>query len=242
MSDLIVKQEADLRQLAKRINEEHAECERALKDGLQHAVEAGKLLIEAKKQCEHGKWLPWIKESCEFSARTAQGYMRVSNKLLDDGNAQRVAHLSFRQVMVELSESAVGDEVSADFEVLKDVFTAALLAGETGNMALVDSAWEDIDRTVEHLNARGEEWLEAIGRCDDLDEVQGYVDRARRYANICTEFDINCRMLLGRMLTELEARFGCKLPTKDGRIDLDLIELIGQTCRERAAELEAVGA
>lgn len=242
MSDSIVKQEADLSQLAKRINREHAACERALKDGLQHAVEAGKLLIEAKKQCEHGKWLPWIKESCEFSARTAQGYMRVSNKLIEDGNAQRVAHLSYRQAMFELSEPALGGEFGADLEVLKDVFTAALLGFEANNVALVDSAWDDIERAQEHWAARSKEWIEEIGRCNDAGEAKVYVDRSRRYSNVCTDFYIRSQRLLGQKLTELESRFGCKLTTKDGRIDFDLIELIGQTCRERAAELEAVGA
>ncbi|MCH8852817.1 MAG: DUF3102 domain-containing protein, partial [Planctomycetes bacterium] len=93
-----------LPQLAKRINEEHAAAEAAMRDGLSHAVEAGKLLIEAKKQCEHGKWLPWISHNCDFKRRTAQGYMWLSKKLLEDGNAQRAAHLSCRQVASEMFE------------------------------------------------------------------------------------------------------------------------------------------
>jgi hypothetical protein len=33
---------------------------------LQHAKNAGDLLIEAKKQCGHGNWLPWVKTTPPF--------------------------------------------------------------------------------------------------------------------------------------------------------------------------------
>ena len=123
-SDSTTTRATGLPQLAKRINEEHAAAETAMRDGLSHAVEAGKLLVEAKKQCEHGKWLPWIKESCEFSARTAQGYMRVASKLLEDGNAQRVAHMSYRQALNELEEmqrAIAADERCARRETLSSI-------------------------------------------------------------------------------------------------------------------------
>jgi len=40
------------------------------------AVKIGTMLIEAKEQLAHGKWLKWLKKNCpEISERTAQHYM-----------------------------------------------------------------------------------------------------------------------------------------------------------------------
>jgi hypothetical protein len=69
-----------LAELAARINAEHNQAEAALKKGLQHAKNAGDLLIELKKQCKHGEWLPTLKRYVKFSDRTAQAYMRVSRR------------------------------------------------------------------------------------------------------------------------------------------------------------------
>lgn len=62
--------------LAAEINAEHRACMEAMRGGLEHAIEAGRLLIEAKAQCSHGDWLPWLAEHFEADAQTAQRYMR----------------------------------------------------------------------------------------------------------------------------------------------------------------------
>src|SRR3972149_5629425 len=84
--------------LARQINAAHHACLAAAQASLQHAVEAGRLLSEAKARCRHGKWLRWGGENCQFSERTAQVYMRVYERFsaLPEVNAQRAAHLSLR--------------------------------------------------------------------------------------------------------------------------------------------------
>ena len=64
--------------LATRIRTEHAAVSIALKQSLEHAMVAGDLLIEAKRQVSHGEWLPWLSDHCMISERTAQLYMRVA--------------------------------------------------------------------------------------------------------------------------------------------------------------------
>lgn len=236
--------------LAERINKHHAACERALKDGLRHAVEAGKLLIEAKKQCEHGKWLPWIKESCEFSARTAQGYMRVFNKLLDAGNAQRVAHLSYRQTMVELSESGVSDtagavlEVDADVAELESLLQEFLQAFKDDRCWLMDKLDEQIgvvrDRIFTYCNdvaPRAED--RPISCTDDLQEIHHVSRMANRCANLFAEYRLRGDVEAGKKVTQLQELLGAELPTHKGKIDFGLIAL---AARERITELEAVEA
>jgi Protein of unknown function (DUF3102) len=53
------------------------EVVRSLKRGIENAITAGNLLIEAKaKLNKHGQWLPWLRANCTMSERTAQLYMR----------------------------------------------------------------------------------------------------------------------------------------------------------------------
>lgn len=67
-----------LTDLAARIRTEHAATAEALRESVRHAIAAGELLIEAKAQLQHGQWLPWLRDHCAISERTAQLYMRVA--------------------------------------------------------------------------------------------------------------------------------------------------------------------
>jgi hypothetical protein len=96
---------ADLGDLAGRINQEHRQCEDAVRAGLEHARNAGRLLAEAKGKVTHGQWLPWLEKHCDFSVRTAQGYMRVAERWPElESKAQRVSHLSYREALSILAE------------------------------------------------------------------------------------------------------------------------------------------
>jgi len=87
---------APLQALAAQINAAHAKAEFTLRAGLAHAKRAGELLVEAKAQLPHGQWLPWLKESCQFSERTAQAYMRVAERWQElEANPQALADLTF---------------------------------------------------------------------------------------------------------------------------------------------------
>lgn len=64
--------------LAARIRSEHEAVSSALKDSVRHAIAAGELLVEAKARLKHGQWLPWLRDHCAMSERTAQLYMRCA--------------------------------------------------------------------------------------------------------------------------------------------------------------------
>jgi Protein of unknown function (DUF3102) len=86
-----------LADLAARIRAEHEASAVAMKRGLEHAINAGRLLIEAKEQLKHGQWLPWLEEHCAMSERSAQLYMRLARHAPElEANPQRVADLSVR--------------------------------------------------------------------------------------------------------------------------------------------------
>jgi hypothetical protein len=107
----IIKPADALAELAGQINAEHQQAESALRTGLEHARRAGELLLQAKQQCRHGEWLPWLEANAHFTVRTAQGYMRVARRWLEiEAKAKHVSHLSYRDGLNLLVETGEGAE------------------------------------------------------------------------------------------------------------------------------------
>jgi hypothetical protein len=111
MSKKLSKRDNSLADLAVRIREEHAATATALKHGIDHAMNAGDLLIEAKALLKHGQWLPWLDKHCLMSQRTAQLYMRLA-KARPEVEAQKrnVAYLPVREAVALLAAPAAKTE------------------------------------------------------------------------------------------------------------------------------------
>ena len=99
----------NLSSLAVRINLAHADCESGLRKSLTSAIEAGKLLADAKELVSHGQWLPWLTDNCACGERTAQGYMRLAKNAGSlTSNTQRVSDLTIRGALAALAEPVPG--------------------------------------------------------------------------------------------------------------------------------------
>jgi hypothetical protein len=81
---------ARLGTLAERINAEHRACQAAARTSLEHAMNAGDLLIEAKAECPHGTWQDWFDANLKgsLSLRTAQVYMYLARRREEVGEAK----------------------------------------------------------------------------------------------------------------------------------------------------------
>lgn len=73
----LAKMDDGLPILAERINSEHDAAISAARKGFMHAIEAGRLLTEAKVLCAHGQWQKWLEDNFRGSVRGAQAYMRL---------------------------------------------------------------------------------------------------------------------------------------------------------------------
>jgi len=69
-----------LQNLAAEINHYHAKCEEAVGQAVAYAIEAGRMLEEAKAGLKHGEWLGWLEANFEGWVRTAQVYMRLASR------------------------------------------------------------------------------------------------------------------------------------------------------------------
>jgi hypothetical protein len=120
-----ISNKQQLSELAQNINEHHLAVKTAFESMVRHAEAAGRDLIQAKDQVRHGGWEDWVTEHTDVSLRTASNYMRIARELpkLDEGNRQRVADLSLRHALQELSDWPVpyapkGPGVSDDQRVV----------------------------------------------------------------------------------------------------------------------------
>jgi len=94
---------SDLAILGRRANAEHRAVGKAHGKMLQHALEAGKLLADAKDKLDYGQWGPWCSEHLEYSARTAQVYMQLAAApALAD--AQSSAEVSIGQALKQIAQ------------------------------------------------------------------------------------------------------------------------------------------
>jgi hypothetical protein len=93
-----------LPELAARIRAEHEGATAAMKRGCEHAINAGRLLIEAKNMCKHGEWLPWLAAHCGIPDRTARLYMRLARHAPElEAKSATVADLSIRRAIEALA-------------------------------------------------------------------------------------------------------------------------------------------
>lgn len=94
----VLSNNAALADLAGRINTEHEACHASMQKGLEHALKAGALLLEAKAGLPHGEWLPWLGNNCPgISERSAQRYMRFTqNRGELESKTATVADLTIR--------------------------------------------------------------------------------------------------------------------------------------------------
>ena len=67
-------------QLAAEITLKYAELEATAQQSTVLALQLGDLLIQAKDQCRHGEWLPWLKRRFDKSVRLAQNYMALARQ------------------------------------------------------------------------------------------------------------------------------------------------------------------
>jgi hypothetical protein len=103
-------------QLTAAIRHEHEAASQAASAALQHALEAGRLLDEARATIPHGAWEAYVKDSCGMAPRTARLYLRLHRHRDRLPDRQHVAGMSVRQAarLLEQPKAKVAEPVVAD--------------------------------------------------------------------------------------------------------------------------------
>src|SRR5262249_40736130 len=102
-------QQPPLAELAKRIRAEHQSVIASIRQGAQHAMAAGDLLLEVKRRLGHGHFGKWLEANCSISDRTARLYMSLAENraaVEAEANRQRVADLTVRGAVKAIAAPA----------------------------------------------------------------------------------------------------------------------------------------
>lgn len=79
MSKLIPYDSMQPEQLLEMANDAAEQVERRGRETVQHAIVAGRSLLEAKRQTPHGEWMAFLKSHWNRSVRHANNYMQIAN-------------------------------------------------------------------------------------------------------------------------------------------------------------------
>lgn len=95
------------------IRQEHEAASTAARSALGHALEAGRLLAEAKAAIPHGGWEAYVRDTCGIAPRTASLYLRLHRHRDRLSDRQHVAELSVRQAARLLERPKAKAETAA---------------------------------------------------------------------------------------------------------------------------------
>jgi hypothetical protein len=177
-----------LASLAAGIQAEHQATAASLRRGLEHAVAAGELLVEAKALLRHGEWLAWLQDHCALSDRTARLYMRLArNRSEIEQQIGNVADLSVRGAVALIAapkqsqladfvprvvDAALDDLECSDFErvrVERDERRSAFSAIALALNKIAELANNDAQSAAEAAWVLlGERLMSAIADCKEL--------------------------------------------------------------------------
>lgn len=130
------------------IRQEHEAASTAARSALGHALEAGRLLAEAKRKIPHGSWESYVKDSCSIAPRTARLYQRLHRNRARLGNRQHVAELNVRQAARLLERPKAKAETACDDPTKAEYWAARINAAWA---AAIDGMESDVGRIAESL-------------------------------------------------------------------------------------------
>ena len=101
-----------------------------------NALEIGMDLIEMKDACQHGEWMPWLKE-IGLSASTAANYMRIAREVSGDS---KMAQLPYTKILALMAAPKEDREALAE-------------AAENMSAAEIRRLTEERNKAAEAVNA-----------------------------------------------------------------------------------------
>lgn len=146
--------------LAVEVRTECGLADEAWNAAVQHAINAGNLLIEAKSLVRHGEWGPWLQD-VGLPERTARNYMRLAR------NSGYVADLpTVSQAIAALTSPKEGSEPDGT-EPLIEAGKCLAFGGVVARYMMADGSEDGIHRAVR--NAAGwAQWAAEMEECEVL--------------------------------------------------------------------------
>jgi len=173
---------------ATEINQLHGELNSLARTTLDKAVRIGELLTDQKKECGHGKWLPWLEGNVEFDRRTATNYMRIYG---ERDKWETISHLTDAYRLLAASNGSDEPELELESEPEEE---GPQFPSPTEPISL--EMWQGLDKaSKEYLLTVGSDWRSTF---NDTNEN---IEWARYSWNPVTGCLHNCDYCYARDLT-----------------------------------------
>jgi len=160
--------------LAEKINVATRAAEASVASAVDHALTAGRLLIEAKNHVIYGDWETWLTGNCSVAPRTAQAYMRLAKKIeqLPPLEAQRVADLPLRDAIRAITTTPQSPPRQQRLLVASDAMRAAdtLRNGATALRRAAERFGRKREMDVKQVQSLRRKLMAAIEVLDQLGE------------------------------------------------------------------------
>lgn len=204
-----------------------------------NALEIGNDLIEAKEACEHGQWLPFLRD-IGFSSSTAANYMRIAKEVSADS---RVAQLPYTKILAVLAAppeereelAAAAEDMSA--AEIKRLTEERNKAAEAAN---VESARaEQAERFAEELGKRidsmEEKHQQELAACDEeaREEEREKADKEIRHLRQVNE---DLRSAGQKIMDERDDLRAKLLTAENNRVEVETIPADYHLVKEALAE------
>jgi hypothetical protein len=152
---------------------------------VQKAIQIGKILIEAKKECGYGNWIPWVKTNLNFGEEQARRYMRcLDNRAkLENPNPTSKLDLTIED-LARVSATPSKEEI----------------ADEERERAKLDEKIEILEREKEIVTAR----LNLDTDDDFSDQLQGKTEEEQREESEARMQQARDNFVLRQQLSEKE--------------------------------------
>lgn len=170
---------------------------------LSNSIEIGRRLVEAKAMVDHGQWGEWLKQSVDYSQRTATNLMRIYEEYGQASNQQAFANLNYSQAVALLGipqeereefvqsnpvsemstrelQQAVKDKEQAEKEKLD--LELKLKAAEK-KAEEEHTAWQNVSdnyKRLEEVNHKYYEQVESLKKELDAAKASGNEDEVER--------------------------------------------------------------
>ena len=186
-----------------------------------NALEIGLDLIDMKDACQHGEWMPWLKE-IGLSASTAANYMRIAREVSGDS---KVAQLPYTKILALMAAPKEDREALAE-------------AAESMSAAEIRKLTEERNKAAEAANA---ETMRADQAEKDAKMFNQEAANLRNKVSVLQNELNKQKQYASDLLKELETK-GNAAPDQDREILLQAAAEAEQRAADAEAELETLKA
>jgi Protein of unknown function (DUF3102) len=141
--------------LPEQIEAAHQAAIGAARSAIEHAIECGKLLLQAKAAVPHGQWLGWIESHLSFGPRQAQKYCRLAE------HADQVLNANANSEVASIDDALAAMRCACDGGELDDKPQSA--PAGTADLSARRELVQRRDEAIERLIARMHKVAERYG-------------------------------------------------------------------------------